>query len=510
MNPFASTSAKTCDRSISNKTRYLIPALFICFLAYFCRTGAQAQTGTVRSHQKISDTEGNFTGTLDNSDAFGTSVASLGDLDGDGVADIAVGAYGDDDGGSTRGAVWILFLDPNGTVKFHQKISDTDGNFAGTLDNYDGLGDSVASLGDLDGDGITDIAVGATGDDDGGSNRGAIWVLFLDPNGGVKDHQKISDLQGNFTGTLNNDDWFGNTVACLGDLDGDGVSDIVVGAAGDNDGGVNSGAVWILFLDPNGMVKSHQKISRTQGNFTGAIDDRDLFGSSVACLGDLDGDGVTDLAVGAAWDDDGATWAGAVWVLFLDPNGMLKSHQKISNNEGNFTGTLEAYALFGYSVASLGDLDGDGVTDIAVGSNMCYGEGCSGSSGGARGAVWVLFMGTDGTVKSHQKINDAEGNFTGTLDNIDQFGRSVTSLNDMDGDGVTDIAVGANLDDDGGTGLYSDRGAVWVLFLYECLYELKGDVNNDCKVNAFDFAEMARNWLIDCDLTPDDPACMSK
>ena len=72
---------------------------------------AQAQPGTVLSHQKISDTQGGFTGILDNYDHFGSSVASLGDLDGDGVGDLAVGAFGDDDGGTNRGAVWVLFLD---------------------------------------------------------------------------------------------------------------------------------------------------------------------------------------------------------------------------------------------------------------------------------------------------------------------------------------------------------------------------------------------------------------
>jgi len=72
---------------------------------------AHAQPGWVLSHQKISDTEGGFTGILDDVDLFGRSVASLGDLDGDGLGDLAVGALGDDDGGTGRGAVWVLFLD---------------------------------------------------------------------------------------------------------------------------------------------------------------------------------------------------------------------------------------------------------------------------------------------------------------------------------------------------------------------------------------------------------------
>ena len=123
-------------------------------------------------------------------DGFGYSVATLGDLDNDGIVDIAVGATGDDDGGDGLGAVWLLFLNNNGTVKGHQKISATEGGFNGMLENGDGFGSSVASLGDLDNDGIVDIAVGAIGDDDGGNDAGAVWIvspeffftpLILDP-----------------------------------------------------------------------------------------------------------------------------------------------------------------------------------------------------------------------------------------------------------------------------------------------------------------------------------------
>ena len=139
------------------------PAACAALTAALLLTGAQpaaAQPGWVLSHQKISDTQGGFTGTLDNEDFFGRSVASMGDLDGDGVGDLAVGASRDDDGGETRGAVWVLFLNTNGTVKGHQKISDTEGGFTGGPGNWSFFGNSAASLGDLDGNGVGDLAVG--------------------------------------------------------------------------------------------------------------------------------------------------------------------------------------------------------------------------------------------------------------------------------------------------------------------------------------------------------------
>jgi hypothetical protein len=104
----------------------------------------------------------------------------VGDLNRDGISDLAVGAVQDDDGGLDRGAVWILFLNGDGTVRSHQKISATEGGFGGTLAEDDLFGASVAPVGDHDGDGFTDLAVGAHGDDDGGLSRGAAWVLFLE------------------------------------------------------------------------------------------------------------------------------------------------------------------------------------------------------------------------------------------------------------------------------------------------------------------------------------------
>ena len=341
------------------------------------------------------------------------------------------------------------------------KISSTVGGLA-PLDPGDRFGISVATIGDLDGDGVPDLAVGANNDDDGGPYRGAVHIVLLNADGTVKAQQKISDLAGGFAAPLNDIDFFGTSVAGLGDLDGDGALDIVVGAPGTDDGFGGAGAVYVLFLNTNGTVKAHQKISLTSGGLSANLGPADQFGNSVANIGDFDGDGVTDIAVGAFLDDDGGDERGCVRLLALKPNGTVKAAVKISQTSGNFVGPLADDDRFGVSVTSLGDLDGDGITDIAVGAFLDdtgphgrHGEGSN------LGAVYVLFLDATGKVKAEQKICHATGGFDGVLDEGDNFGIALAGIDDRNLDGIPDLAVGAFGDDDGGL----NRGAVWVLSL---------------------------------------------
>ncbi len=416
---------------------------------------AQGEPGEVVALQKISSTSGGLLGPLDDVDAFGRAVVPLGDLDGDGVGDLAVGAIGDDDGGVERGAVWILFLLPDGTVKAQAKISATAGGFTGSLDAGDWFGFSGAALGDLDGDGGGELAVGAPRDDDGVTNAGAVWILFLAADGSVASHSKIGATSGGFAGPLLPNDQLGTSLAALGDLDGDGTAELAVGAVHDSDGGADQGAVWVLFLKPDGTVKAQTKISETSGGFTGALDSGDQFAIGLGALPDTNGDGLPELAVGARADDDGGPDRGAVWLLSLAADGSVSSHSKISSTAGGFAGPLDDGDFFGVSIATPGDLDGDGNLDLLVGANL------DDDGGTDRGAVWVLFLDAGGGVLSQAKVSATAGGFTGALDLLDDFGIALGMLGDHDGDGTADAAVGALWDDDGGV----DRGAVWVLFL---------------------------------------------
>jgi hypothetical protein len=388
---------------------------------------------------------------------FGKSIINIGDFDGDGITDLAVGAPGDDDGGLNSGAIYILFMNDDGTVKSHQKISDSEGNFEGKLLESDRFGRSIANIGDFDGDGITDLAVGAYRDDDGGLNSGAIYILFMNDDGTVKSHQKISDSEGNFTDIIVAGDCFGNAITSLGDLDGDGIVDLAVGAHDNYTPGTKYeriGAVHILFLNSDGTVKNSQEISDTKGNF-GVIESNAAFGNAISNIGDLDGDGIVDLAVGSYGDNDTEFDTGAVFVIFLNIDGTVKSHQKISSIEGNFDVVLGKGDTFGTAVESIGDLDGDGIIDLAIGAQGDD-DGKSflpvtlgGEASSSKGAVYILFMNNDGTVKSHQKISADYGNFHDELHKSDRFGYAIANMGDLNDDGVNDIIVGAPYDDDG-------------------------------------------------------------
>jgi hypothetical protein len=380
---------------------------------------------------------------------FGSSLAALGDLDGDGVGDFAVGSPVEF-GRPSSGEVHVLFMNANGTVRSSQKITSGVGG-GPTMSAGDYFGHSMAALGDLDGDGVSDLAVGATKDDTGGYIAGAVHVLFLNPNGTVKSSQKIASGVGGGQSILAGDR-FGTSMASIGDLDGDGVADLAVGALGDDTGGAYRGAVHVLLMNANGTAKASHKIA-SGVNGGPALQDGDVFGPGVASIGDVDGDGIADLAVAAPGDQTGGPGRGAVYVLFLNTNGHVKASQKIASATGG--GPILADGdRFGRSVASMGDLDGDGVTDLAVGTYQ------DDTGGNGRGAVHVLFLNSDGTAKNSRKIANNTGGGP-TLRNYDNFGSAVAALGDLDGDGVTELAVGAERDDTGGNG----RGAAYVLFL---------------------------------------------
>ena len=274
--------------------------------------------GTVGGALKISNEHGGLSSfvTLSAYDYFGESIVAGYDFNGDGVLDLAVGAFGDDDGedddagreGNGNGAVHVLFMTADHTVGGAAKISNEEGNLGYTVD--DCFGSALAPLGDLDGNGVPDLAVGSR------CSNGAVYILFMTNNGTVNTSQKISRTTGGLSSfaSLPNDNWyrFGSSVANVGDYNNDGVTDIAVGATGDDDGYNSAGACYIVMLTTSGTVTGVQKISNSQGSFPLTIPQSAYFGKSVASLGDFNSDGVVDIVVGAYGSP-----SAAVYTIFL-------------------------------------------------------------------------------------------------------------------------------------------------------------------------------------------------
>jgi hypothetical protein len=185
---------------------------------------------------------------LEIGDQFGSGL-SLTDVNQDGNRDIICGAPGDDDQDTNFGAIYLLYGSENETVAGVQKISRLEGDFGGFLNVDDEFGSSVRAIGDLDENGTIDLAVGAPGDDDGGTNIGSVWILFMHVEGWVINEKKINRFEGNFTFDLATEDRLAARIATVGDLNGDGTIDIVVSAEGDDDGGTNRGAFYTIFIE---------------------------------------------------------------------------------------------------------------------------------------------------------------------------------------------------------------------------------------------------------------------
>ena len=158
------------------------------------------------------------------------------------------------------------------------------------------------------------------------------------------------------------------------------------------------------------------------------------FGSAIARIGDIDGDGTEDLCVGAGHDDDGGSDRGAVFILFMNTDGSVEREQKISMLEGGLGATLVEGSGFGFGVAGLGDLNYDGVPDMAVTADRD-------SVRDNRRAVFFMLMNADGTVKAEGKLGAAQvTELVGPLTWTDFFASDVTTMSG--GNGMLKMAVG--------------------------------------------------------------------
>jgi len=336
---------------------------------------------------------------------FGTSVA-MGDVNGDGKDDIVVGAYHEDVGGnSDQGRVYVF--------------SGADGSLLFTLDTPNpqtyALFGTSAAVEDVNGDGKGDIAVGAFAEVVDFATRGRAYV-FSGADGSL-----IFTLESPNRPSYNS---FGNSLA-LGDVNGDGVRDIVVGAFPEHvSGATNQGRAYIFSGVDGSLLRTLD---------TPSPQDFAYFGWSVAAA-DVDGDGKADVAVGAPDGDTRGTAYAARAYVFSGVDGSMLFTLNTPNPQPR--------GVFGVSVA-MGDVNGDGRPDIVVGSSV---EDVESTAGAGRAHV---FSGVDGSL-----LFSVESPVPQTQS---RFGHTVAA-GDVNGDGRDDIAVGAYMED---VGANADQGRAY-------------------------------------------------
>ena len=391
----------------------------------------------------------------------GASVSGVGDVNGDGFADLIVGAPYADENGSNAGASYVVFGRGRTDVAEDVDLANLgDRGFhilGAAADDFSGR--SVAGAGDVNGDGLADVIVGAPYADANGVVSGASYVVFGRRGADALEEVNLANLGdrgfrivGEAAG-----DFVGFSVSGAGDVNGDGLADLVVGARYADASGVDSGASYVVFgrelvqnVDLGNLGDRGFRIVGAAGNRTGF---------SVSGTGDLNGDGYADLIVGAPYSYGNGDVVGESYVVFGRDSAEDLENVDLGNlgDRGFRMFGAEAIAA-GRSVSGAGDVNGDGFADLILGAPFEY------ASGHASGVSYVVFG---------QK--DAEDLVDVTLGNLGNrgfrivgaaahsySGGSVSGIGDFNGDGLADLLVGAPLD--GRIGDADGAGASYVVF----------------------------------------------
>ena len=427
-----------------------------------------SQSSAVVELSDLDGSDGFVINGVDSFDRSGESVDSAGDVNGDGFDDLLVGAvYADPNGNSRAGISYVVFgngdLGSTGTLE----LSDLDGANGFVLngiDTDDYSGSSISGVGDVNGDNVDDFIIGARNANNG---AGASYVVFGGVQVGSGGAVELTDLDGSDGFVLNgiySGDQSGTSVSGAGDINGDSVNDLVIGAPfASLSGYSNSGETYVVFGDLGVGSSGTMELSDLDGSDGFVLRANRVFdvsGRSVSGAGDFNNDGVDDLLIGAS--SGGANRAGEAYVVFGSSSiggGGIKNLSDLNGTDGLVLSGASNGDFAGFSVSDLGDFNDDGIDDVIIGAFRAA------PNGNVRaGASYVVFGNGDTDSDGVVALGNLDGTNGFVVNGIvgsDYSGNSVSGVQDINGDGIDDLLIGASGAD---PNAFSRAGASYVVF----------------------------------------------
>ena len=452
------------------------------YLVFGTTTGGTLGLGSLNGSNGFA-----FAGDSSGSPQTGLSVAGIGDVNGDGVGDLLIGAPGADPAGNTNaGNSYVVFggsanlaaLDAadgtsNGSISL-ANLNGTTGFVLIGVGAADQSGGSVRGLGDINGNGIADLAVGAVGTDAQGSSAGSAYVVFGKPTA-FASSIGLATIAGGSGGFVINGqaagDEAGYSVSAAGDVNGDGIGDILVGARfADPPSLSNAGKAYVVFGKTTGFGASVNLADIAAGTGGFAINGIGGYGNlgiAVSAAGDVNGDGIADLVVGAhRGSQPGAhgNYSGSSFVIFgavgIGAGGSFNLATLTGANGFRADGAAEE-SNSGRALSPAGDVNGDGFADFLIGA---YTADLSQSATNI-GRTYLVFGGPNvgSDPRPRLPLANLDGSTGFRIEGVaadDQSGYSVTGAGDVNGDGFADLIVGAPFTDNTG----GDSGSTYVVF----------------------------------------------